>query len=66
MARHDSARSFFRQVPNHLLARYSESRGLRSAPNFGALTPPQNAKRGDVSGMFGKTAAGPVEPVGGV
>ena len=66
MARHYSARSFFRQIPNDLLARYSERRGLRSVPNFGALTPPQNAKRRDVSGVFGKTDAVPVEPIGRV
>ena len=31
MTRHYSARSFFRQTPNDLLARYGESRGLGSA-----------------------------------
>ncbi len=34
MTRHYSARSFFRQIPNDLLVRYSESRGLGSALAF--------------------------------
>ncbi len=36
MARHYSARSFFRQIPNDLLVRYSESRGLGSVLDFAA------------------------------
>lgn len=36
MVRHYSARSFFRQIPIDLLARYSESRGLRSELDFAA------------------------------
>ena len=66
MSRHYSARSFFRQIPNDLLARHCESRGLGSALDFAAWTPPWNAKREAVNGVFEKTAAGPVEAMGGL
>ena len=65
MARHYSASSFFRQIPNDLLARCCESQGLGSELDFAAWVPPWNAKRGDVNGVFRKTAVEPVEAVGG-
>lgn len=37
MARHYSARSFFRQMPNALLGRYFRSRGLLAELNFAAM-----------------------------
>ena len=54
MARYYSAGSFFRQVNKHLLACYSESRGLGNELDFAAWTPPQNTKRGEVNGVFKK------------
>ena len=41
MARHYSTRSFFRQVPNNLLARYFEGRGLFGDLDFEAMEEPQ-------------------------
>ena len=47
MARHYSARSFFRQTPNDLLARYGESRGLGSALDLAAwLDLPEDRRQG--------------------
>ena len=47
MARHYSARSFFRQTPNDLLARYGESRGLGSALDLAAwLALPEDRRQG--------------------
>ena len=37
MARHYSSRSFFRQIPNNLLARYFEGRGLFGDLDFSAM-----------------------------
>jgi len=37
MSRHYSTRSFFRQVPNALLARYFQGRGLLTDLDFGAI-----------------------------
>ena len=48
MARHYSASSFFRQIPNDLLARCCESQGLGSELDFAGCVPPWNAKRGNV------------------
>ncbi len=38
MARHYSTKSFFRQIPNALLARYFEDRGLFGDLDFGAMS----------------------------
>ena len=47
MSRHYSARSFFRQTPNDLLARYGESGGLGSALDLAAwLDLPENRRQG--------------------
>ena len=47
MARHYSARSFFRQVPNHLLYRYCESRGLGSELDLAVwLELPEDRRQG--------------------
>ena len=47
MTRHYSARSFFRQTPNDLLARYGESRGLGSALDLAAwLALPEDRRQG--------------------
>ena len=47
MARHYSARSFFRQTPNDLLARYGESGGLGSALDLAAwLDLPEDRRQG--------------------
>ena len=46
MARHYSARNFFRHIPSDLLARYSESRGLGSELDFAAwLELPEKRQR---------------------
>ncbi len=37
MARHYSTRNFFRQMPNELLARYFQARGLFGELNFAAM-----------------------------
>lgn len=37
MPRHDSARDFFRQMPNAPLARYFQARGRFGAPYFTAM-----------------------------
>ena len=47
MTRHYSARSFFRQTPNDLLARYGESGGLGSALDLAAwLALPEDRRQG--------------------
>ena len=47
MTRHYSARSFFRQTPNDLLARYGESRGLGGALDLAAwLALPEDRRQG--------------------
>ena len=47
MTRHYSVRSFFRQTPNDLLARYGKSRGLGSALDLAAwLALPEDRRRG--------------------
>ena len=47
MPRHYSARSFFRQIPNDLLARYGESRGLGGALDLAAwLALPEERRQG--------------------
>ena len=37
MARHYSTRTFFRQIPNNLLARYFEDRGLFGDLDFSVM-----------------------------
>ena len=47
MTRHYSARSFFRQIPNDLLARYGESRGLGSELDLAVwLELPEDRRQG--------------------
>ena len=47
MTRHYSTRSFFRQIPNDLLTRFSESRGLGSALDLAAwLALPEERRQG--------------------
>lgn len=44
MTRHYSARDFFRQMPNALLARYFEVRGVLADVDFAALSETQPDK----------------------
>ena len=52
MTRHYSARSFFRQTPNDLLARYGESRGLGSALDLAAWLALPEARRQGLEAEF--------------
>ena len=57
MARHYSTRSFFRQIPNALLARYFERQGVLAGLDWSAIkeTESRRVVRG-VAGVAGRAA----------